>query len=199
MGLNNQTRVRAVWVVAAVAGIGLVGLAGIAPTLAQNAPAPAAAGAAAPDMASIARGLTIFKTTAQCVFCHNWDGTGARTEPMEDLGRTFDKPSFVNTQLDPGGIEEAARCGRPGTIMPRHDRTSWSADHKCYGLTKEELATTPLQFPLDPVGPGSRYLQDQEIKDVVNWIIYAYKNGGMNKEKCVMYYGATNRNCDSLK
>ena len=42
-------------------------------------------------------------------------------------------------------------------------------------------------------------LQDQEIKDVVNWILYAYKDGGMNKDKCLMYYGGASRNCDSLK
>ncbi len=153
----------------------------------------AAGGAQAQALADEAavRGMNAWKNIGNCARCHAWTGLGARVEEEEGRGLKTEPPKLPNTALDAAAIEEAIRCGRPGSIMPRHDERAWR-DDKCYGLTQAEIGK-------DIPDRAPRSLTDQQIKDLVAFVIAFYKSGEMTFAKCETYYGAGARSCDSYK
>jgi mono/diheme cytochrome c family protein len=149
-----------------------------------------AASAQALDEA-VVRGMNVYKNVGNCARCHAWSGLGARVEEEEGRGLKTEPPKLVNSPLPAEAMEEAVRCGRPGSVMPRHDERAWR-EYKCYDLTQAEIGKElPDKAP--------RSLTDAQIKDVVAFIVAFYKAGEMTFAKCEAYYGAGARSCDSYK
>ncbi len=153
---------------------------------ANPASPPAADNAQQPDAATMALGLTVFKTTARCQFCHGWDGAGNASEYGGNA------PSLRATQLTRDQIAETVRCGRPGAGMPYHARTAYT-DGSCNGLTAADLGD---EMPPAPLG----YLSDRQINAVADYVAYYLKGrGAPTYQECVDFYASKSRVCDSFR
>jgi len=140
---------------------------------------------------AVVRGMNVWKNVGNCARCHAWNGLGNRVEEEEGRGLKSQAPPLVKTALDAPAIDETVRCGRPGSVMPRHDERAWK-DFKCFGLGEADIGK-------DAPDRAPRSLSDQQVKDVVAYIIAFYKSGEMTYDKCVAYYGGPTRTCDSYK
>lgn len=159
-----------------------------APAMAQTVP-----NGPAGDDAYFDRAVQVWKVTGYCVLCHDWTGMGARVEAEEDRGLNANAPKLVDIKLSKAEIEEAIRCGRPGSIMPWHDASAWNA-RPCYGMMRAEIGS---KLP-DP--PRVRPLTEQKIQDVMRYVDEIMRTGGLNtKERCARYWGSPDaRQCVGL-
>lgn len=164
--------IRTIAMGAAAAAVALLALAGSAAAQGFDTEDPA-----------LLDGLRIWKSNATCVLCHSWDGMGQRVKEMENLGVNFDAPELVNTILEREDIIEAVRCGRIDSIMPKHDRRSWTNELNCYGMTIGDVPTE-----LRPFEPLVRWLREEQIQNVTDYLIAMYKSGPMTKAKCQFYW-----------
>jgi hypothetical protein len=120
---------------------------------------------------------------ANCVGCHKWHGGG---------GGGYGGPalSLRDTQLDRAQIIEVVHCGRPGTGMPRHDRSAYK-DFECFGGVKLE------EFGADAPAEAAILLRPQEIETVVDYVIQHMKGkGAAGYRDCADFFGESARACE---
>ena len=140
------------------------------------------------DPEAVARGLLVYRDTANCKYCHGWDAKGALVEGYPPA------TPLVRTLLDRDQLIETISCGRPRPGMPRHRVNAWTKDYLCYGMTKEEIGQ---DYPDEP---QRRYLSQREIEDVADYVLAVYKTGDMTYENCQKYYAPNgSRLCDQYK
>jgi hypothetical protein len=142
---------------------------------------------AAQDAAAINLGRTVYKDKADCAYCHGWSGNGVG-DPRSENGA-----NLRATGLDRDQIVEVAKCGRPGTGMPYHDRLAYT-DKRCYGMTAEELGRDkPQEAPVS--------LTAREMNAVADYIMAKVK--GLTTEplfeECVEYFGSATAQCNAYK
>jgi mono/diheme cytochrome c family protein len=134
---------------------------------------------------TIEYGKEVFKTKANCQFCHKWDASG-------DQGYGGNALSLRKTQLTPALMAEVIKCGRPGTGMPYHDRFAYT-DKRCYGMTRADLGN-------DMPPAGSEFLQPREIDAVVKYLFAkAVGRGRSTYAECVDFWGTDTRECEPMK
>ncbi len=146
-----------------------------------------AGNAPAQDAAAVSLGRTVYKDKADCAYCHGWSGNGVG-DPRSENGA-----NLRATHLDRDQIIEVAKCGRPGTGMPYHDRLAYT-DKRCYDLTAEDLGRNK---PLE----ASVALTARELQAVADYILARVK--GLTDEprfeECVAYFGAATAQCNAYK
>src|SRR5262245_46482133 len=71
------------------------------------------------DEAAVDRGRIVFRDTANCKYCHGWDGKGALVEGYPPA------TPLVRTVLTREALIETISCGRPRPGMPRHRADAW--------------------------------------------------------------------------
>ena len=164
---------------------------GLSPTAAfpQGAAAPSNAAPLSASSPSVQRGKEVFKSVAQCQFCHGWDGGGDSSEYGGNA------PSLRATQLDRDQIAETVKCGRSGAGMPYHDRNAYTAEDKCYGMTEADLGTTNM--PLKPIA----FLAQRDIDAVADYVATVVKGEPPvpTHEECVVFFGSETHACDKYK
>jgi mono/diheme cytochrome c family protein len=132
----------------------------------------------------IAFGKEVYKTKANCQYCHKWDATG-------DTGYGGIALSLRKSQLTPEQFAEVVRCGRPFTGMPYHDRMAYT-DKRCFGVTAADLGKD--------APPMGEFLQPREVDAVVKYLFArAIGHGETTYEDCVDFWGSETRQCDPLK
>src|SRR6202140_1217558 len=119
---------------------------------------PGVAGAQTAQSAEEARllefGKEIFKSKANCQFCHKWDASG-------DQGYGGNALSLRKTALTPEQFAEVIKCGRPTTGMPYHDQFAYT-DKRCFDMPRQEIGKG-----IPPIGEP---LQKREIDAVVKYV-----------------------------
>lgn len=146
-----------------------------------------AAPALAQDAGTVAFGRTIYKDKADCAYCHGWSGNGVG-DPRSEKGA-----NLRATALDREQILEVARCGRPATGMPHHDRLAYT-DKRCYGMTADEIGKA---VPPEAAVP----LAARELQAVTDYIMAKIK--GLTTEplyaECTEFFAAGVPQCDAFK
>jgi mono/diheme cytochrome c family protein len=162
-----------VWFVAAVAALS------IGSARAQQPPL------SAEQLRTIEFGKEIFKTKAQCQYCHKWDGGG-------DQGYGGNALSLRKTQLTAEQLAEVVKCGRPATGMPYHDERAYT-DKRCFGLVRDDLGKD-----MPPMAVES--LQPREIDAVVKYLFArVVGHGDATYDDCVEFWGKDTRQCEPMK
>lgn len=129
------------------------------------------------DNTSIEFGMDLFLNKANCQSCHGWSGDGRKTD-----NQMPDGANLRESALDRDMVVTAIKCGRPGNNMPAFDRLAYS-DGRCYGLLKSQMSATSMPDP-----PAT--LQNREIEAIVDFLFAkVIKQGKMNQEKCVQFWG----------
>jgi mono/diheme cytochrome c family protein len=137
------------------------------------------------DARAIELGKDIFKTKANCQFCHKWDGSG-------DQGYGGNALTLRQTQLTLEQLAEVIQCGRPATGMPYFDQFAYT-DKRCFEMTRADLGN-------DMPPMGAEYLQKSEIAAVVKYLFArVVGRGPATYEDCVDFWGTETRQCDRLK
>jgi mono/diheme cytochrome c family protein len=156
---------------------------------AQGDAAPSDAASLSASSPSVQRGKEVFKSVAQCQFCHGWDGGGDSSEYGGNA------PSLRATQLDRDQIAETVKCGRPDAGMPYHDRNAYTADDKCYGMTTADLGTSKM--PLKPIA----FLSQRDIDAVADYVATVVKGEPPvpTHAECVAFFGSETRACNRYK
>ena len=121
-----------------------------------------------------------------CVGCHKWHGGGGGGYGGAAL-------SLRTTELDHALLVEVVRCGRPATRMPYHDRHAYKTA-ECYGgMTKADLGA---DFPAQ----AAAFLRAEEIEAVVDYVEHELQGKGEpTKADCIAFWGAGERQCESMK
>jgi mono/diheme cytochrome c family protein len=136
------------------------------------------------NQALVQEGLQIFKSTADCQFCHGWDGGGNSNEYGGNA------PSLRKITLKQDQIEQIVKCGIPGQGMPHHDPNAYTKGDKCYGLTKADLGAG--QMPPKPLGS----LTSQQIKAVAYYVATQLEGKGpATHQECVNFFGKDTAVC----
>jgi hypothetical protein len=129
-------------------------------------------------------GKDVYKTKANCQFCHKWDASG-------DTGYGGIALSLRKSFLTREQFAEVVKCGRPLTGMPYHDQYAYN-DKRCYGMTREELGKD-----MPPIGEP---LQPREIDAVVKYLFArAVGRGASTYDECVDFWGKDTRQCEPMK
>lgn len=150
---------------------------------------PAAAQAAAPDPTAVAAGRGIWTSKANCQICHGWAGDG---EKMDN--QMPDGANIRETFLTRDEIIEVIKCGKPGLGMPAFDRTAYTANNKCYGMTKADL-TKSGQVLADALAP----LTDREILTLVDFLFAkVIGKGPVTRASCTSLYDREAEVCKGL-
>ena len=150
-----------------------------------TAPAWAQAPLSREDARIIEFGKEIYKTKANCQFCHKWDASG-------DQGYGGNALSLRATQLTPEQFAEVIQCGRPATGMPFFDQFAYT-DKRCFDVTRADLGDA-----MPPTAPES--LQKREIDAVVKYLFAkAVGRGPATYEDCIDFWGKDTRQCEPMK
>lgn len=164
----------------------LVGLATLVSTfaMAQDVAAPTAL------IGDPERGKTVYQKIGGCANCHGWAGDGGAGR--NPLARTTGANLRV-TELDPEGLAETIKCGRPGTQMPFHDSAAYR-DGRCYGLVMSDFE--PGQAPL-----RGKTFREKQLADLLAYMqAHMVGLGKPTIEECRDYYGASaEKACAYLK
>lgn len=135
----------------------------------------------------LARGLKYYRDIANCKFCHAWNGVGARVE-----GEPI-PASLVKSELTREQMIEVVACGRVASGMPNHLRGSYTAEHPCYGLTKDDLDRKEM-----PRRPFAQ-LTGEQIEDLVTYVQAVYQGKEMTYEGCAAYFERDAPQCARFK
>jgi mono/diheme cytochrome c family protein len=137
------------------------------------------------DARLIEFGKEIYKTKANCQFCHKWDASG-------DQGYGGNALSLRQTQLTAEQFAEVIQCGRPTTGMPYFDQFAYT-DKRCFEVTRAELGDA-----MPPIAPDS--LQKREIDAVVKYLFAKVVGRGPSTyEDCLDFWGKDTRQCEPMK
>ncbi len=140
------------------------------------------------DAASVERGQRLFRDRANCKYCHGWNGKGSLVEGEPPA------PALTTTPLSKDDLIEVISCGRIGKTMPTHLQEAWTPAHPCYGLTSKDIDAKDL--PRKPFGT----LNPDQIVDVANYVLAAYRGKAMTWEICAAFFNnANSHECDQYK
>lgn len=153
---------------------------------AEGAAQPVASEFAYEDPA-LARGLKYYRDIANCKFCHAWNGVGSRVE-----GEPI-PASLVKSELTRDQLIEVVACGRIASGMPNHLRGSYTAEHPCYGLTKDDVDRKEM-----PRRPFAQ-LTGEQIEDLVTYVQAVYQGKEMTYEGCAAYFERDAPQCARFK
>lgn len=175
----------------------LVGLAALStllvlpawPTRVEAVRWQAADQAPAPDPATIAEGMRLYRTKGDCQTCHGWAADGRKMDTQMPDGA-----NLRTTRLGRAGIIMAIKCGRPGKGMPAFDKFAYS-DGRCYDMKLADLKKQNLEMP-DPAAT----LQVREIEAITDFLFAkVIGKGPMDHAKCVEYWGSEVEACGEFK
>jgi cytochrome c553 len=138
---------------------------------------------------SASAGKYIFKTKADCVYCHGWPGDGMTGKSPRSPGQAA---NLRKTQLDTDDMIQIIACGIPGSPMPYHDPQAY-LDKRCYGQTMADFkGQTPPQ--------SGHFLTDQDIVNVVAYVEQNIKGKGpITKAECEAFFQPGASACRNLK
>ena len=143
--------------------------------------------AAAVDLESIARGLTLYRDRLKCSMCHAWNGKVARVEG-EPLAA-----DLTVTTLNYDQLIETIACGRLDSGMPNHLRRSYTDAEPCFGLTFNDF---PAEMrPRNPIGQTDA----QGVIDVTNYVQAVLQGKEMTFDNCVLYYEREAPQCERFR
>ena len=127
------------------------------------------------DPAAAERGFKVWRGS-DCAGCHGWAGNG------DKIGENPKGPNLRELDYDAATLKEIILCGRPGTLMPSHDRDAYVVD-PCYGMTLEDVGADK-----PPVG---KPMTSEEADDIVAFIQQDLfgKPQRPSIEECQRYYG----------
>ncbi len=129
-------------------------------------------------------GKDIFKTVANCQFCHGWDGAGGE-------GYGGNALSLRATKLTQDQVHMVVQCGRPGTGMPYHDKFAYT-DKRCYGMDRQDIG--------DDIPPIGNALSKSQIDAVVAYVFAKVVGKGQDTyDQCVDFWGSGTQQCEPLK
>ena len=174
MGAGKKVRLKPdatyrLWLVAAMAAMVAFWLVGSATPHAQTS-----------DPESVAAGMRIFRTKADCQACHGWAADGRKMDSQMPDGA-----NLRTTRLDRDRIIAAIKCGRPGKGMPAFDRLAYS-DGRWYDMKTADLKRLGLELPDAPAT-----LQPREIDLLVDFLFAkVVGKGPMDRAKCIEYWGS---------
>ncbi len=129
-------------------------------------------------------GYRLFKDKAECWTCHGWAADGLKDDPRSPPG-----PSLRETAWDEESLTEVIMCGRPGALMPYHDKFAYT-DDRCYGLVMNDL-------PVNQRPPMAiQTLQKREVAALVAYLMAkVVGRGEITLEECVEYWGEGAQAC----
>jgi mono/diheme cytochrome c family protein len=123
-------------------------------------------------------GFRIFKGKAECWMCHGWAADGLKDDPRSPPG-----PSLRETAWDEESLTEVIMCGRPGGLMPYHDKFAYT-DTRCYGIVMTDLPVN-LRPPM-----AIQTLQKREVAALVAYLMAkVVMRGEVTLEECIEYWG----------
>lgn len=165
--------------------VAVVALMGLGLTMPGGALAQDDAGQIDPKL--VERGHQVYKSVAQCQFCHGWHGAG------DDSEYGGAAPSLRATGLDKADIMLTVRCGRPDTNMPFHDKNAYGKTD-CYGISKDDPGVT-----LPP--RAIKFLSDRDIEAVADYVVAVLKGKPQQPThaECVAFWGSETRACDKYQ
>jgi mono/diheme cytochrome c family protein len=134
----------------------------------------ATADVASPAQAQIRAGRELFRSKAQCQFCHGWAGDGAGEAHSPGGAANLRKTKLSRAQL-----MLVIACGLPGTAMPHFDAYAYS-EGQCYGQRGDgaPIAANP-----------PRPLQPREIAAIVEYLVAdVVGRGNPTREECMKFY-----------
>jgi len=140
-----------------------------------------------PSAHDIENGKEIYETDAQCLSCHGWDGNGRGRNPRAP-GKAA---KLRDTTLPAWAVREAIACGRPGTVMPYHDRMAYR-DDRCFGLVMAD-------FEGDTPPEEGESIRPEEMDDLLAYLMtHIIGEGETTLEDCHEFYRPGHRNCRGL-
>ena len=179
MGAGKKVRLKPdaayrLWLVAAMAAMVAFWLVGSATPHAQTS-----------DPESVAAGMRIFRTKADCQACHGWAADGRKMDSQMPDGA-----NLRTTKLDRDKLIIAVKCGIPGKGMPAFDRLAYS-DGRCYGMKEADLKRLQTSMP-DPAAT----LQPREIEMLADFLFTkVVGKGPMDRATCIEYWGSDVEAC----
>ena len=140
-----------------------------------------------PDPESIAAGMRIFRTKADCQACHGWAADGRKMDTQMPDGA-----NLRTTKLNREKLIIAIKCGIPGKGMPAFDKFSYS-DGRCYGMKQADLQK--LGAMPDPAAT----LQPREVDQVADFLFAkVVGKGPMDRAKCIEFWGSDVAACSEF-
>jgi cbb3-type cytochrome c oxidase subunit III len=140
-----------------------------------------------PDPESVAAGMRIFRTKADCQACHGWAADGRKMDTQMPDGA-----NLRVTKLNREKLIVAIKCGIPGKGMPAFDKFAYS-DGRCYGMKQADLQKIGA-LP-DPAAT----LQPREIDQVADFLFAkVVGKGAMDRAKCIEYWGSDVAACSEF-
>jgi len=136
-------------------------------------------------------GKKLYQTKANCLTCHGWDGNGTGMHPRS-VGKAPNLREFIK---DAEILREIVACGRPGSMMPYHDRMAYR-DDRCYGLVMAD-------FGEDEVKPKrGKTIRPEEIDNLVAYVMeFIIGRQAATLDDCEKFFKQGHPNCNipSLK
>ena len=149
----------------------------------------AGAPAWAADATTIAEGMRIFHSKANCQACHGFAGDGRKTD-----NQMPDGANLRDSKLDRDALVVIIKCGLPGTGMPAYDRLAYS-DGRCHGLTKSDLAKQGTRLFDAPAT-----LQPREVEMVADFLLERIVGkGALTRASCTELAGGDEEACRGVK
>ena len=131
------------------------------------------------------KGKRLYIRKAKCTTCHGWDGAGSGKHP-----RAYSGPNLREYVKDYEMLVEIISCGRPGSMMPFHDRMAYK-DDRCYGLTFDD-------FEADEVKPKiGKVIRKDDINTLAAYVYKFIIGAGVSTVKqCKEFYGKEHLHCN---
>ena len=132
----------------------------------------------------LVKGKKLYIRKANCITCHGWDGAGSGKHP-----RAYSGPNLREYIKDYEMLVEIISCGRPGSMMPFHDRMAYK-DDRCYGLTFSD-------FEEDEIKPKiGKTIRKDDIHTVAAYVYeYIIGAGVSTVKQCEEFYGKEHLHC----
>ncbi len=131
-------------------------------------------------------GKSLYQVKANCLTCHGWDGNGTGMHPRS-VGKAPNLREFIK---DAEILREIVACGRPGSMMPYHDRMAYR-DDRCYGLVLAD-------FTDDEVKPKrGKTIRPTEIDNLVAYVMeFIIGRGDTTLAECEIFFKPGHPNCN---
>ena len=149
----------------------------------------AAEAVAQPSDRNIAAGRRLYHQKADCQACHGWSGDGMKMDNQAPDGANLRESGLRREQL-----VFVIKCGLPGREMPAFDGRAYT-DDRCLGRTQRDLDRMGLSLP----EPGAT-LQNREVERLVDFLLAkVVRQGDMNRERCIDFWGEEVDVCNTLR
>ena len=128
------------------------------------------------------KGLNLYKK-ANCSSCHQWHGNGGNSHGGVAA-------SLRSTELNKNELILVIRCGILGSNMPYFSKNKKIVSN-CYGEDSNFIERGLIV-------KASKFLRDDEIELLADFIITNFKNKKVEKKYCEEYFQGKSKICDKL-